>query len=343
MAFTLVFLLGESKTDNVYSININLGVILSIMIAFLYSITKKAYKANSKIGLMMFRISKLIINILMPVYYRFWHKVGVDANSEVIISLTSFPDRINCVWLTIVSLMNQSVRAKRILLWLSSEQFENVTIPKNLLNLEKYGLEIKYCEDLKPHKKYYYTMKDYPEYYIAIADDDIFYPENHLEVLLNGLSRCKDAVIAQKTHHIEFDIEGTIKQYTQWKDTVLCNPSFLLVPIGCNGVLYPPNFFDNRLSDLKYIKEKVLFTDDLWLKINSILKGIKTFSCIENELVYFDIIKVKDTGLWRSNTTGDNRNDRVWSALMNDYPEVEQLLYECWKEESEYMRNIWKI
>ena len=79
---------------------------------------------------------------------------------NVVVSLTSFPERINEVELSIKSLIHQTVRPEKIILWLAKKQFENVKIPSNLRNLCQYGLEICFCEeDILAHKKYYYSME----------------------------------------------------------------------------------------------------------------------------------------------------------------------------------------
>ena len=39
-------------------------------------------------------------------------------------------------------------------------------------------------KDLKPHKKYYYTMLKYPEYAIVKVDDDITYSKTCLKAYI---------------------------------------------------------------------------------------------------------------------------------------------------------------
>ena len=75
-------------------------------------------------------------------------------DEKIIVSLTSFPARIDCVGYSIKSLFNQTVKPDRIILWLATEQFENQEMPELLETLKSKGLEIRFCEDLKSHKKY---------------------------------------------------------------------------------------------------------------------------------------------------------------------------------------------
>ena len=190
------------------------------------------------------------------------------------ISLTSFPQRINTVWLTIETLLNQkNVQPAKIELWLADEQFPDKRIPKSLLKQMKRGLEIKYCSDLKPHKKYYYSFLENRKKIVITVDDDILYPSDFVEKLYNGSKEYPNTVICNWSHKITFDNKGNINKYDLW-DPFTNELSMLTVPIGCCGVLYKPSFFDQELYDIRKIKDISLYTDDLWLKWMEIKNNI---------------------------------------------------------------------
>ena len=78
---------------------------------------------------------------------------GVNNNkrdTKVIVSLTSFPARIDTVYITIRSILMQSLKPDIIILWLAQEQFpeKEKELPYNLLKLKKYGLTIEWCHDI---------------------------------------------------------------------------------------------------------------------------------------------------------------------------------------------------
>ena len=77
--------------------------------------------------------------------------------------MTSYPARISYVHLAIKSLMLQSYKPDRIILWLAEEQFPTKELPKELTDLCQYGLEIRFVEDLYGHKKYFYIFLRYLE------------------------------------------------------------------------------------------------------------------------------------------------------------------------------------
>ena len=83
----------------------------------------------------------------------------------IIVSLTTYPARIKTVWMTIACLLNQDYKNMRVILWLSKEQFHDLSgLPSYLQKLQKKGLVIKFKEDdLRSHKKYYYAFSEYPQ------------------------------------------------------------------------------------------------------------------------------------------------------------------------------------
>lgn len=60
-----------------------------------------------------YRLYKFIINIFYPIQNIYFNKKGTDDDSNIIVSLTSFPERINTVWLTIVTLLSQTLKPKK--------------------------------------------------------------------------------------------------------------------------------------------------------------------------------------------------------------------------------------
>jgi hypothetical protein len=70
-------------------------------------------------------------------------------NREVkyIVSLTSFPARIEMVWITVESLLRQNFKPDAIILWLTNQEFPDKKIPESLMRMQAKGLEIRYCDN----------------------------------------------------------------------------------------------------------------------------------------------------------------------------------------------------
>ena len=304
-----------------------------IMIKKCYTSVQFMKKKGMKIWSIAYKINKIFVNIFYPVMASFDKKIGVDENSNVIVSLTTYPARIKIVWTTIASLLNQTYKPAKVILYLSREQFINEfeDLPKRLINLQRRGLEIRFVDgDLKPHKKYYYSFKDYQDKYVITADDDIFYPENMIEELVSASEKYPAAVVCTRSHKIRIiDINGNkgFAPYNSWTNNTTEEPDLLSLAVGCNGVLYRPILFDEEVFNVDSINKNSLYTDDLWLKAMEIRNGIKTYNCSKEPLVYFDNIFTSGTGLWHVNADGDkNRNDEAWSKLVDAYPRLYDIL-----------------
>lgn len=303
------------------------------MVQFFYETVQKLKSKNKKYWPYVYKIHKLLLNILYPIYVRFQKENGLDKHSRIIVSLTSYPARIDTVWLTVSTLLNQTMKPYKVILWLAKDQFPEKKLPKKLQDLQKRGLEIAWCEDLKPHKKYYYTMQKYSEYFVVTADDDIFYPENHLEKLWKGYEKYPGNIICHWSHKIIFDKEKEFAPYNDWENNGEDKPSLLNLAVGCNGVLYPPKALAKEAFEIDKIRKWSLHTDDLWLKCMSVLNNVKVINCNTTILIYFNILKAQKFGLWQTNTKDENRNDKVWRVLMREYPQVKEkiLMEECQK------------
>ncbi|MBQ6515632.1 glycosyltransferase family 8 protein, partial [bacterium] len=77
----------------------------------------------------------------------------VSRNKKIIISLTTFPERIKELKYVLYSLFNQTVKADKIVLYLSEEEFKNKEndLPEDIKQFENYGLEIRWVKNLRSY------------------------------------------------------------------------------------------------------------------------------------------------------------------------------------------------
>lgn len=298
------------------------------MIAFFYESVKRLKEKNNPYWKYLYKVNKVLVNLLYPIGQR-WKKTGrLDENSRIIVSLTTYPARAGSVWITIASLLQQTMPPYKVILWLAEEQFKDRRIAKNLERMQKRGLDIRFCEDLKSHKKYYYAMQEYPDYYILTADDDIFYPEDHIEKLWRGYEKYPDTIICHWSHQVGITDQKNFYPYNDWIDNTEAEPSYATLAVGCNGILYPPGSLPEEAFHKQIIMEAAFYTDDLWLKCMEILNQRKTVNCNKTILIYFNRLSTKGSGLWNSNIGQEKRNDNSWNRLMELYPEVKAVLLE---------------
>ena len=208
-----------------------------------------------------------------------------ETNKRIIISLTSFPERMSSIHLCLNSLYNQSLKADTILLWLAKEQFPNKEhdLPNTLAMDAKAGrIELRWCDDIGSHKKYFYAMQEYPNDIIVTVDDDIVYAPDTLEKLYASYIKYPNAISAHRCSLMLFDDKEELLPCSRWilpYEALTDTPSHALMPIGSRGILYPPKLFDKTLFDIDQIKsnctfEKTVFFNDTWIKIHALLLDI---------------------------------------------------------------------
>lgn len=281
----------------------------------------------------VYKACKLFLNLFYPISQRYKRSMGINKENEVIVSMASFPKRIGKVWITVASVMNQTIKPRKIILWLAEDLFPNkeADLPGSLLKMRKRGLEIRFCEDLWPHKKYFFSMKEFPDDIIVTVDDDVLYPENVLEQLIIVHRKFPNAVCCQRGHVLSYTEKGEIDKYGKWDSEVkgLMEPTMQLFPIGCGGVLYPPHLLNKQLFDKDEIKRLCLANDDIWLKTMEVLNRVPAVRGIPDTLIYFDIIGTRRSALLLENAN-ECRNDKIMADVCADYPMLTQVLYNDW-------------
>ena len=240
---------------------------------------------------------------------------------KLIVSMTSFPARIDNVWLTVESLFQQSMKADEIILWLAEEQFDGKeSLPKNLLAAEKRGLTIRFCDDLKSHKKYNYAMQEYPDDLIVLTDDDTFYPRDMLEKLYQLHKKYPEDIISSTSAILPGGLKTLpSKWHAPDMDCELIH-SRIAQPFTGQGTLYPPK----SLSAFTFQKEIFMsicpYADDLWLLFMAAIAN----TAVTVVYPYRDIpVTIYGTGknsLWQINGK-ENKNDEQWQAILHWYGE----------------------
>lgn len=193
---------------------------------------------------------------------------------RIVVSLTTYGQRVFTVENTIQSLLSQTMKADRIVLWLAYDMKED-RLPITLERMKQRGLEILYCDDLKSYKKLVPIMESEPESIIITVDDDMIYPTNMIESMYYTHLDCPDCVVFNYGNKMEMN-NGKVMPYSYWKtNTVGKEPSHAYLGIGVGGILYPPNALNVDVTKKEIFTEIAPSTDDLWFKIMALLNGTR--------------------------------------------------------------------
>ena len=210
---------------------------------------------------------------------------------EIVVSMTSFGRRVsqNVVYYTIISILKQTVKPDRIILWLDRDKWNDNNIPFKLKFLVTKGLEVKFCdENIKSFEKLIPTIKVCPNSVIITVDDDLIYPSRMIENMYNIHLKHPDAIICRKSLNPILK-NKEILPYRQWDN--LQNKNFsgaYIFPQGFGGVLYPPNSLHKDVVNKDLFMKLCPYADDVWFWIMGLLKHTKKININKSALYGFD-------------------------------------------------------
>lgn len=253
---------------------------------------------------------------------------------KIIVSLTSFPQRMSDIHFALYSLLNQTLKPDELILWLGDSEFPNKEgdLPQSVLSLKKNGLAIRWCKNIFSYKKLIPALKEFPDDIIITADDDVYYPANWLDLLYNAYVNDPQYIHCHKADRITFDNNKNINNYSKWLRVVSnVEPSLCNFLIGVGGVLYPPKaLYKDTLDEELFLKLSPT-NDDIWFwamavlnnkKINVVKNNIAKLPCIniERELGTYDEIRLSQIN------DDDGGNERQFKNIFNHYPNLKNTI-----------------
>jgi len=259
---------------------------------------------------------KNIFDLIIPTYFlksQKYFPCGLNnrpRDTKTLVSFTSYPARIQDVWIVVECLFRQNYKADKIVLWLSRDEFQGIKLPEKLMSQCDRGLEIVYVDDnLRSHKKYYYAVEKYVDWVIITVDDDVYYHKNVLSTLIDAHFKYPNLIIANRAHEITFEKDtGFVMPYRDWNHNIKRDfSSFLLVPTGVGGVLYPPKSLSKDILNPDIFKSICLYADDLWLKMGSLKTKTKVYSTPFYKQEFISVGNTQKTNLvTRNSLNGEN-------------------------------------
>lgn len=190
----------------------------------------------------------------------------------LMINVTSYPPRFRNLHLTLRSLLNQTASADQVILWIAYEDMKGLPRAVRALTRDNRFL-IKATSDCRSYKKLIPALAQYPEAYLVIADDDVFYPPDWLELLITAWLRHSEAnkqtIACHRAHRFpKAEAVKNFPPYLEWEwDVAQADGEVAgtdLIPTGVGGVLYPPGSLHPDVSDIARFTELAPTGDDLW-------------------------------------------------------------------------------
>lgn len=237
----------------------------------------------------MKKIRLLLISIwgeLIKLYYRTgFYKLGYGLNrtenrsEKVIVSLTSYGRRVESVLpYTIISLLKQTYKPDKIVLWLDYEHWNDGNIPESINRLKQYGLTICYCRDIKSYKKLIPALEKFPDDIIITCDDDLYYRKDMIEKLISAYEKDPSRIYTHRAHQVRFDKEGNLLPYNEWDMEISSRSGSLVFPTGGGGCLYKRSLLFDDIGKESLFMNLSPKADDVWFYFME--KLAKTECCV---------------------------------------------------------------
>ena len=265
-------------------------------------------------------------------------------NETFILSMTSYPPRFSNLLDCLLNLNEQSVHPEKLVLNIAFEDMKFLPVDLESLQLA-FPLEVNATEDIGPAKKLIPTLIKYPNSVIVTIDDDIRYPPNLLQILLNESAANPTAIICMRAHEPSF-VDAFPNPYLTWQFEVDNKSNRLCFPTSGAGVLFPPLSLHKDVCDFEQYNSLSFSSDDLWYWIHAIKNRTKMIKTRES-------FKIKDFGndvsapLHSANIMilNDYNLEKLWltynmNSELQDYCEELAMRTATYEDLSEYQRML---
>ena len=186
---------------------------------------------------------------------------GLDA--PLIVSLTSFPPRFPQLIHTLRCLLVQTMQPDAVIFWCAHDDMG--ALPQEIVDLQSKGLRIAPCDDLRSYKKLVPALMEDPNRYIATADDDLHYPSDWLEKMVEIAHKHPGRIAAHRAHRITYTPEGNMRPYREWTKNIECVAEGAdIFATNGGGALYPPGALHQTVTDRDKFMALCPTADDVW-------------------------------------------------------------------------------
>jgi len=270
------------------------------------------YRFTSKLD------NRLILQEKIPL-----HPLNQEKRDEIVIaSLTSYPARINCVWLVIKSILLQTYKPDRIILWLAEEQFPTRELPKNLTDLQNNGLEIKWIKDIYGHKKYRIpVMEQSPNEVVITFDDDILYSPKCIERLMKTHRKHPDCLVCERGQTFDDKTEENPGRWVTISDKGVRVPTYSMNPSPGGGCLIPFGTFHSDATKERCFRKLAYKNDDLWYMFMCAANKTRMIKTRKYHKI-FSLVIGSQTEQMATENVLRNKNNIIMKGLKKAYPEA---------------------
>jgi hypothetical protein len=158
-------------------------------------------------------------------------------------------------------LLDQDMAPDEVVLWVAHG--DRAQVPRRVENLERNGLSISTCEDLKSYKSSIPSLLAYPNAFVLVAGDDVQYPKGWVRRFCEAYTTPRE-ILCQGARRILMDDKGP-GPYAQWPRLTHAADGDGIFPVGRGGILYPPGCLTSEATNIDKAMRLAPWGDDIWL------------------------------------------------------------------------------
>lgn len=252
--------------------------------------------------------------------------------SDIVVSLTTHGKRLyESAPYGIYSLFTQTILPNRIVLSINQDDWNEDNLPPLIKRLQKSGLEVIFCQDVRSHTKLLPALAKYPNNPIITVDDDMCYEPHMIEELVTAYAKsdkktvlCRQGVYPKKK-------DGRYIPYMQWEDSPLMpdamqnKMAYPVSPYGVYGVLYPAHIFDNEIFRDDIFLKLAPHTDDIWFWLQEVRCGVNaevvrpSRQKLDGSVSLLEYLEEAESSALYFQNCFCGRNDKEMYALLDYY------------------------
>lgn len=245
-----------------------------------------------------------------------------SGRKPIVVSLTTHGRRLYEVHLSIESIMQGSILPQEIVLWLDDD--DSRELPIALQRQAQRGLKVMRTNKIGSYAKLLPTLKSFPLAHIVTIDDDVFYPRDFLERLIETHESQPKSIIANVIMQMTRDNKGNPQGIRKWpyvSSTESSKDWHDLFFEGFGGVFYPAGCLPQETTDEALFKQLSPTADDIWFNAMARIIDTPIQICNRSPFNFLTAVNIacQDEALYRINNDNDDKNEKQLRAVWQHF------------------------
>lgn len=240
---------------------------------------------------------------------------GVKRETPIIVSIYASEAQSKMLPITLYSLLNQTIKPDRLILWLDDSQIDLNVLPYEITQFIKNGLEICLVNGLGSYTAIMSSLKRYDDSINVFAENGYYYDRDWLKKLyVSYISYSKDVQV-HKAHLIKMKNRKENFLEVDWGNIVEKESAEFTNYIDkSGGILLPPKIFSSEVlrEDVffKYLPNNI----ELWIWVMSLVHN-RRIRVVKNHMKFILPVNFKFNSVRKNEIK--NKNDAFQYQMEN--------------------------